>query len=429
MNKRIRTNSQFYVAGTSIAAAALLFFCLALRPVQQVTPQACIPRSGLPGFFRKLEKGKPVTIAYLGGSITEAPGYRIQTEEFIRKTYPSTKLKTINAGVGGTGSYLGVFRLGPDVLSQRPDLVFIEFAVNDAKGDSLKICNAVEGIIRQVRRANKHTDICFLYTIYEPMIADYRRGVLPASVRYMEQIAKHYQLPSINLAYDVLGKMNNGTLVFHGEKDKNYGTQVVFTLDGTHPTTDGHRVYTATIATAFGQLKNRKEKSRKNIPPLYAGNLDRTSVVAAASFTRYGNWRPGTELPELKPFVKSFPDLVYTTSPNDSLVLEFTGDRLGISDVMGPSSGTALLNIDGKPFARQRFDEFTTYYRRSFFFIDSLGGGKHRLTLKLGNAPIDKLKMLRPGDPGERTRYQRYELYVGNVMLTGKALINPGTKK
>ena len=34
--------------------------------------------------------------------------------------------------MGGTGSDLGVFRLQHDVLRQRPDLVFIEFAVNDA---------------------------------------------------------------------------------------------------------------------------------------------------------------------------------------------------------------------------------------------------------------------------------------------------------
>lgn len=72
-------------------------------------------------------------IAFLGGSITQAPGYRVQFEKWFKRSYPEVPLSTINAGIGGTGSDLGVARVDEKVLSENPDLVFVEFAVNDAQ--------------------------------------------------------------------------------------------------------------------------------------------------------------------------------------------------------------------------------------------------------------------------------------------------------
>lgn len=68
-------------------------------------------RSGLPNFFQKINKGGPVSIAYFGGSITEAGnGWREQSLSWFQQQYPKAKLTHINAAIGGTGSDLGVFR-------------------------------------------------------------------------------------------------------------------------------------------------------------------------------------------------------------------------------------------------------------------------------------------------------------------------------
>src|SRR5690606_24690165 len=136
---------------------------------------------------------------------------------------------------------LGAFRLDADVLRHQPDLVFVEFAVNDNGGDSLTICRAMEGIVRKIKTHNPQTDICFLYTINEPMVASFQKGVLPASMRYMQVIADYYGLPSINLGWDVLRLMEAGKLAFRGEQGR-----IAFTRDGTHPTDEGHQCYTAT---------------------------------------------------------------------------------------------------------------------------------------------------------------------------------------
>jgi len=81
--------------------------------------------------FQKLKAGDEVAIAYFGGSITAAPGYRVKTFKWFRDTFPNAKLREIHAAIGGTGSDLGAFRCGNDVIANKPDLVFIEFNIND----------------------------------------------------------------------------------------------------------------------------------------------------------------------------------------------------------------------------------------------------------------------------------------------------------
>src|ERR1700722_14407690 len=92
----------------------------------------CMPRGGLPNFFAKLERGDSVRICYLGGSITAQEGWRPLTLKWFQQQYPGDSISQINAAIGGTGSDLGVLRLRHDALDKKPDLLFVEFAVNDA---------------------------------------------------------------------------------------------------------------------------------------------------------------------------------------------------------------------------------------------------------------------------------------------------------
>ena len=76
----------------------------------------CSPRGGLPNFYAKLGKGGALTVAYFGGSITSQAGWRVQSLERLGRRYPNVSFNEVDAAIGGTGSNLGVFRLGHDVL-------------------------------------------------------------------------------------------------------------------------------------------------------------------------------------------------------------------------------------------------------------------------------------------------------------------------
>jgi hypothetical protein len=104
----------------------------------------------LPNFLAKAKTaGAEVKVGYLGGSITAQQGWRVKTLAHFQKTWPQAKFSEINAAIGGTGSDLGVFRVKQDVLDQRPDLLFVEFAVNDGGAAPGQIQRCMEGIVRQ----------------------------------------------------------------------------------------------------------------------------------------------------------------------------------------------------------------------------------------------------------------------------------------
>lgn len=126
--------------------------------------------------FRKAEIGSEITIAAIGGSITEGASAKScgalgnnagaytsalggencwfnRTIEWFRDSFPQTRVNAINAGIGATPSFLGTFRLEQMVLQHKPDLVFVEFSVNDPSAthnlwDS-EIFDAYESIVRR----------------------------------------------------------------------------------------------------------------------------------------------------------------------------------------------------------------------------------------------------------------------------------------
>ena len=89
-------------------------------------------RDGLQQSRMVFETTRQGRVAYLGGSITASPGWRDITYDLLKERFPDTTFDFINAGVGGTNSTFGAFRLKDEVFGKGPvDLLFLEFAVND----------------------------------------------------------------------------------------------------------------------------------------------------------------------------------------------------------------------------------------------------------------------------------------------------------
>ena len=93
-------------------------------------------------FDRRAREGAELSVAFFGGSLTwsanasdpDRTGFRPLLAEHLRAKYPAAHFRFHDAGLGGTGSTLGVFRLDRDALAHDPDLVFLDFACNDEGG-------------------------------------------------------------------------------------------------------------------------------------------------------------------------------------------------------------------------------------------------------------------------------------------------------
>ena len=378
-------------------------------------------RNGLPHFFSGLNKRDTTVIAYLGGSITSAPGYRIQTEQLFRSIYPTTAIKAINAGLGGTGSDLGVFRLQHDVLPYNPDLVFLEFAVNDYGTDTAVSSYAMEGIIRQIKKHNPATDICLLYTLSTPMLEELKQEKIVRSMRTMERLANHYRLPSINLAVRIIDLLKKDSLVFAAPDSTDARNRIVFSHDGVHPIFQGHALYTQTIDRSFRKIQEQQKNRKYRMPaPLYPENYEAARYLSPVSFSRTAGWKKIDSTHPLFRYTPALPDLMYTDDPADSLIIRFTGTRLGIEDIIGPTSCGVQVTIDGQPVRIQRFDRFSARHRRSYFHLPDLANGQHTVVLKLDTTFVDKLNIVKKEEIKDPEEFKENVIYIGKILVVGK---------
>jgi acyl-CoA thioesterase I len=97
-------------------------------------------------------------IVALGDSLTSgwmvARGYVEYLRDMLMVRYPKADVRIINSGMPGDTATGGLYRLQQDALSYSPDLVLVQFALNDAFcGCSLaEFRVAIEAIIERIRQ-------------------------------------------------------------------------------------------------------------------------------------------------------------------------------------------------------------------------------------------------------------------------------------
>jgi len=98
--------------------------------------------SRLMKFARKLHEKDSVTIVAFGDSVTQGctrlqtrdqeAVYHNQLKKLLVKRYPDVTINVINSGVGGDKAVDGLARINESVVRFEPDLVLIEFGLNDS---------------------------------------------------------------------------------------------------------------------------------------------------------------------------------------------------------------------------------------------------------------------------------------------------------
>jgi len=417
--------------------------------------EECSPRGGLPNFFAKLEKGDNVKIAYFGGSITDQAGWRVQSLVHLQKMYPKVKFSGINAALGGTGSMLGVFRMDNDVLQYNPDLIFIEFSVNDEAtgGPERDIVCAMEGIVRKTWKQYPNCDICFIYTVTTScgIFEKLRNGKMCNAASVMEQVADYYAIPSIHMAIEVArlekaGKLQmkapdaQVTQVSGKELDMVSPVRVTadgkipFAPEGVHPYLDtGHRLYTEAIIRSLPTIKASASKPRLHIlpAPIDSSNLENTVMLPVdhGQVKMAGPWNKLSDGEIKNNMHESFGNRVPSLWRGElgaELSFRFKGSRAMIYDIMGPGCGKLEITIDGKTLIVVRMDGYCTYNRLTTLDIaKDLDIQKiHEVKIKVLDDKLDKGKILLDynrndfkNNPG---KYTGSNWYAGAIFLVGE---------
>ncbi|MHB1484690.1 MAG: SGNH/GDSL hydrolase family protein [Saccharofermentanales bacterium] len=241
--------------------------------------------TGYKAFLKKAAEGKAINIAFLGGSITAgasyanwgAPdpykGFNLDgtpvdvTQYWSYSTYGDLRdswrgrvfnwLKTsyqtkagqftqINAAIGATDSLFGALRLEDHVFARGiPDVIFIEYVVNDNGKNADEVMKAYESIVKRVRLKNPDCAIFFAFSssrqksdAANPAFYD----VIINCIRIAKDYADFKKIPyaDINNAYYYSNLTETQkTALFYGPKSE-FGYQV-------HPSPYGHEVFAGEV--------------------------------------------------------------------------------------------------------------------------------------------------------------------------------------
>lgn len=416
---------------------ASLFFTLPVSAqlIERVDTHAAVfnmkefhQRDGLPNFFKKIGSQRQVHIGYIGGSITEVKeGWAGLVFSWFKLNYPFTAFYQTNVAIGGTGSDLGVFRIERDLLVHRPDLVFIEFAVNDNGRAQASVLSSMEGMIRKIWKDNSEVDICLVYTTAKEFIPGLVEGTTAETIAVMEELADYYQIPSINMGLSIARLYAGGKLTLAADPSENART-IVFSKDGVHPLVEsGHPLYAAVVADHIRQLSRKDTPVKHVLPEPYAANdWGEAKMIDLSQTSLCGDWE---KLPADHPVVKrngtSMP-VIYKGKPGASMRFRFEGNALGFFDCIGPGTGIIDIIIDGKGMERYRFDPWCEGYRRHNFLIDNLAFGVHEVEVRVTDKPIDKKAIMRKNKVviDDFKPYSETCWYPANVLIVGEMIKN-----
>jgi lysophospholipase L1-like esterase len=434
----------------SQGGASPLMFTTARNDIPNINPgnfssdKECIVRGGLPRLKKKIAGKEPVTISFIGGSITQGDFcYRLQLAKYLEQAYPSTKFTWTNAGVSGTGTDLGAFRVKEQVLAYKPDVVFIEFAVNGGYPQG------TEGIIRLIKKANPDIDICLLYAISNGQTEIYRKGGMPEVIARLEKIADYYDIPSVHMAMEAVDLETNNKLLWKGNKDDADGL-IVFSPDGIHPNKDGGCIYASAIARSLKKCLMVKTKKRA-MPStaIFSDDWDYADMYDPNEIcVKRGIWKNimSSESKNFKTFTPWFKTVLYSGHPGSCLSFAFDGDMFGIFDIGGPEMGQIEIFVDGqfvnlKKVGNSAFRLFETEDLDGTHFVNRFNGycnnryrgqyelikvekGLHQITIRLCDQKVDKRKILGDKQLSDITenpwKYDSCSVAIGRILIRGK---------
>lgn len=202
----------------------------------------CGEGASFAAFDAKASEGASLTVCFFGGSLTwsanatepNVTGFRGLMAKYLMERYPKAHFTFVDAAIGGTGSSLGMFRLERDVMSKRPDLVFLDFSCNDG-GENTKLPNTCcyEYLLREmIGRGVAVQQMFFTFRDWS-LPGKNPSDVHPRRDVYW-QLAKAYGTPVGDVyATDLWKRLNSGEV----------SVKTVWPIDGGHPDDIGYRMF------------------------------------------------------------------------------------------------------------------------------------------------------------------------------------------
>lgn len=164
--------------------------------------------------------------------------YPFQVLARLKEKYPTAVINTITTSIGGENSVQGQKRFKKDVLTHKPDVLFIDYALNDRSIGLESARQATEKMIKQALR--KNIKIILLTPSPDLTVDILKSGnILAQFSDQLVELAKNYKIGLVDSQSAFVG------LAKSGEDLKGYMAQ------NNHPNQKGHTIIANEILKWF----------------------------------------------------------------------------------------------------------------------------------------------------------------------------------
>ena len=240
--------------------------------------------------LEKAGKGEDVTLAFIGGSITQGAGAipiheksysRVFADTFEEKYANGGKVTLLKAGVGGTPSELGMVRFERDILregNKEPDLIVIEFAVNDEGDETKGVC--FESLVRKALALPWKPAVVLLFAVFS-FDWNLQDRLGPVGIRY--DIPMVSVLDAVSPQFNLLP--DDGRVISKNQ----------FFYDVYHPSNLGHQIMADCLINLMDSVNEHisdissEEKPIESILPVIGKDFENVELIDARDMIKMKN--------------------------------------------------------------------------------------------------------------------------------------------
>lgn len=339
------------------------------------------------GYDNYMDSTKPLTVTYIGGSITQQRNYTTplsaSLDTLFKADNDERKITYSVQGLGGTNSSLGLYRLEKDVIAKKPDLVFIEFAVNDTDSLPENRKKTMEGIIRKLMKLNHQPMVVLL----DLSTANYKSLEV---IEDWKPLMDAYGIGYVNVAQYIKDNEASeanptGLYVWREDDLKTYPNATALTAtDGVHPTASGGKVYADYI---FNTISGKSEDYFKKITvvenPVTGFEYNNPKMVAWNQAEYDSNWTKTNDMSWT-----FYNGVAKATTAGATLTYHFTGTTIGLFVPKSKTGTAASYSIDNGAYEGKVscYGNVSTDMPMMSMISTNLEEGEHTITITVDDA-------------------------------------------
>ena len=334
----------------------------------------------------KIDAGEDITVVYFGGSITQGAmtypwqgvnrdgqpydysavsdpevfSWRARTFTWLKKQYEKRpgQFHRVNAAIGATDSELGAYRLARHVLAAKPDLLFIEFAINDNGVGPLSdnpeadrsIYRTLSSIVSRARAENPNLAIFIPVSTARDLDPAVYAGFQPARAHHI-RFAEMFHLPYLDIH----------KVYFESPLPEGVTPNNVF--DGpdvpgcrVHPSSLGHQAYAEGVSSVLQDLieHHRFEFAEPKRNAWFEPYPRNPELIVAKDLPAGEGWtlQKGAAFVNLKTHVCHDTEILFTDQAGSRFTMNFSGSSVylwgqqhypGLGDI----AGRMAVSVDG----------------------------------------------------------------------------------